>query len=418
MGGDPVPGLPDIGEGDHGGRIALSPYDRCAGGTFSPRRTKRTPNPVYYHVILTDRCNLSCAYCRGRSFEDAGPEAHIPGLDLDLPEELGYDPALLYRFLEQDPDASLIFYGGEPLLRTDLVTEMVRHAPAKRFLVQTNGLLLDRIPGDVLGRIGTLLVSIDGPREVTDRSRGRGTYDRVMANLKEVAARGFAGEVIARMTVAEGTDVAASVQFLSGNGDYSFSSIHWQLDADLSSGPRCDGFPDWASGSYNPGILDLIRLWVGTMERDGQVPRWYPFIDPMEDLLKGRTSGLRCGAGYANLTIMTDGSIGPCPCMVGMKDFYLGHVSRSDPGVLPRAADTGPFCQGCSIRDFCGGRCLYARVLSPWPEPLQRAVCGTVENLHRGLTDALPRVRSLLAEGIIGIDDFTHPRYNGCEVIP
>jgi hypothetical protein len=45
-------------------------------------------------------------------------------------------------------------------------------------------------------------------------------------------------------------------------------------------------------------------------------------------------------------------------------------------------------------------------------------VCGTVENLHRGLSAALPTVRTLLKDGIIGMGDFAHPRYNGCEIIP
>jgi putative peptide-modifying radical SAM enzyme len=285
-------------------------------------------------------------------------------------------------------------------------------------LVQTNGLLLDRLPRDVMDRIGTLLVSIDGPRELTDGSRGAGTYDRVMANLEQVVAGGYQGEIIARMTVTERTDIAEAVRFLADNGRFPFSSVHWQLDADLASDSGCRSFATWAERSYNPGILTLIRDWVGRMEEDGVVPRWYPFIDPMEDLLLGRESPLRCGAGHANFTIMTDGSIGPCPCMVGLRDYYLGHIHTSDPGSLGPTSETGIFCTDCAIRGFCGGRCLYARALRPWPEDLARAVCGTVENLHRGLTAALPAVRELILEGTIGIEDFAHPRYNGCEIIP
>lgn len=373
---------------------------------------------MYYHIILTDHCNLSCTYCRGKPFAPAGPGDPAPAIDCDLPLELAYDPGLLYRFLEKDPDASLIFYGGEPLLRPDLLCEMVEHAPARRFLVQTNGLLLDRIPREVVNRLGTILVSIDGPRETTDRHRGEGTYDRVMANLRGLASGGFTGEIIARMTVTEETDIAGSVRFLAGNGDFSFPSIHWQIDADLARDHDGRDFASWVEGTYNPGILSLIGDWVGRMESDGVVPRWYPFIDPMEDLLTGSGSPLRCGAGHANLTIMTDGSIGPCPCMVGMKDLYLGHIRTSDPKDLCLDPDTGSFCTGCAIRTFCGGRCLYARLLRPWPEEMERVVCGTVENLHRGLSAALPRIRALIGEGIIDLEDFAHPRYNGCEIIP
>jgi putative peptide-modifying radical SAM enzyme len=373
---------------------------------------------LYYHVILTDHCNLSCTYCRGKPFSPSAPGDPGPEIDGDLPLELAYEPELLYRFLAKDPDASLIFYGGEPLLRPDLVSEMVEHAPVNRFLVQTNGLLLNRIPRDVVNRLDTLLVSIDGPRETTDPCRGEGTYERVIANVKKVVAGGYRGEIIARMTVTERTDIAGAVRFLADNPDFPFRSIHWQLDADLASDSGSRAFTSWVGRSYNPGIRALISDWVGRMEAGRVVPRWYPFIDPMEDLLTGRESPLRCGAGHGNLTIMTDGSIGPCPCMVGMREFYLGHIRSSDPRHLSREPATGSFCTGCSILPFCGGRCLYARILRPWPEDMERVVCGTVENLHHGLLAALPRVRNLIGEGILGFRDFAHPRYNGCEIIP
>jgi putative peptide-modifying radical SAM enzyme len=373
---------------------------------------------LYYHIILTDHCNLSCTYCRGKPFSPSSDGEPGPDIDLDLPLELDYDLGLLYRFLEKDPDARLIFYGGEPLLRTDLVCEMVEHAPATGFLVQTNGLLLDRIPRDVVNRLDTILVSIDGSRPTTDGCRGEGIYDRVMTNVQKIVSGGFHGEIIARMTVTEGTGIVQAVQFLADNPDFSFPSIHWQLDADLAFDDGGRPFASWAARTYNPGILTLIDDWVGRMETRGIVQRWYPFIDPMEDLLTGRESTLRCGAGHANLTIMTDGSIGPCPCMVGMRDFYLGHIGETDPSVLPRSPDPGTFCTGCSIRAFCGGRCLYAQVLRPWPDDMRQAVCGTVENLRQGLSAALPRVRGLIDEGVIRLEDFAHPRYNGCEIIP
>jgi uncharacterized protein len=398
--------------------------NRCAGGgairehPFFPGKRIASRIPVYYHIILTDHCNLSCSYCRGKLFLPSPPGEHDPDIDGDLPLELDYDPAILYRFLEKDPDASLIFYGGEPLLRPDLICEMVEHAPATRFLIQTNGLLLDRIPKDVVNRLDTILVSIDGSQETTNGYRGEGTYERVMANVRKIVSGGYRGEIIARMTVTEKTEIVQAVEYLADNYDFSFPSIHWQLDADLACDNGGRPFASWVSRTYNPGILTLIGEWVGRMGTEGAVPRWYPFIDPMEDLLTGRESPLRCGAGHANFTIMTDGSIGPCPCMVGMRDYYIGHIKDKDPADLAPAPDAGTSCNSCTIRTFCGGRCLYAQVLRPWPGEMRRVVCGTVENLHRGLSKALPRVRCLIDEGIIRMEDFAHPRYNGCEIIP
>ena len=191
------------------GRAVRSEHPSFPGGRISSRIL------LYYHIILTDHCNLSCTYCRGKPFSPAADCEPRPDIDLDLPLELDYDLDLLYRFLEKDPDASLIFYGGEPLLRTDLVCEMVEHAPVKRFLVQTNGLLLDGIPRDIVNRLDTILVSIDGPRPTTDGCRGEGIYDRVMTNVRKIVSRGFHGEIIARMTVTEGTGIVQAVRFLA-----------------------------------------------------------------------------------------------------------------------------------------------------------------------------------------------------------
>jgi len=334
-----------------------------------------------------------------------------------MPINLAFNLETLYTFLKRDPSPTLTFYGGEPLLRADLIEHIVRKAPVERFMMQTNGLLLDRLPPEIINRFTALLVSLDGSRELTDANRGNGVYDRVMENVRSILANEYRGELIARMTVTESTDIVDAVHWLAEIPDRPFTSIHWQMDANFSSDFSCRQFADWASVSYNPGIRTLVRDWVDHMESAGEVLRWYPFLDPMDDLLNSRTSKLRCGSGYANYSIMTDGHIAPCPVMIGMKQYYVGHIRNADPCRLDRI-DVGGECQECRIRSFCGGRCLYSNIMCPWGRAERRLVCETVMNLHDALTEALPRVRSLIASGTITAVDFTHEKFNGCEIIP
>lgn len=374
---------------------------------------------MYFHVILTDNCNLCCSYCRAKAFQDLeeSEEERSLVIDENLPVDLNYDLDTLYAFLRKDPDPTLTFYGGEPLLRADVIEKIVREAPVRRFMMQTNGILLDRLPPDILNRFSTILVSLDGTRELTDACRGAGVYDRVMENVRTIRAQGYAGELIARMTVTERTDIVEAVNHLASRADPSFSSIHWQVDANFTGDFALRGFADWARCRYNPGIRQLADDWVGRMEKHGEVLRWYPFLDPMEDLLRGKESLLRCGSGYANYSIMTDGSIGPCPVMIGMRQYYVGHISRSLPGELDRIPIGGE-CTECRIRTFCGGRCLYSNITRPWGTPERRLVCGTVENLHDVLLSLLPRVQGLIDQGTITAEDFAHEKFNGCEIIP
>ena len=62
------------------------------------------------------------------------------------------------------------------------------------------------------------------------------------------------------------------------------------------------------------------------MKTNKRVLKLYPFLDITHDLLHNQTTKLRCGSGYTNYSIQTDGTIIPCPIMLGMKDYYLGQV--------------------------------------------------------------------------------------------
>jgi uncharacterized protein len=374
---------------------------------------------VFFHLILTDECNLCCSYCRAKAFEVLDEREGETSVLLDeaVPLELDYDLIELYEFLRKDPSPTLTFYGGEPLLRADLIRKIVQEAPVHQFMMQTNGLLLNELPPDITNSFSAILVSLDGNKELTDLNRGAGVYERVMGNVRKIRGNGYKGELIARMTVTERTDIVEAVHHLADNSEYSFSSIHWQIDANFSGDFSRRAFENWTNNKYNPGIRTLVNDWVDDMETYGEVRRWYPFLDLMEDLLKGRTSMLRCGSGYANYSIMTDGNIGPCPIMIGMREFYVGHISRSHPLELAHIL-IGNECSECRILTFCGGRCLYSNITRPWGTAGRRLVCGTVENLNTALNEALPHVQALLDEGTIKIDDFTHQKFNGCEIIP
>jgi len=392
-------------------------FDPARHQGLCPDIAKLYRSRLNYHLILTDTCNLCCSYCRGKAFEATESDECVLEIDEDLPVDFEVEPELLYRFLKRDPDAVLTFYGGEPLLRPDLIREIVAHAPAKAFQLHTNGQLLHQLDPELVNRLTTILVSIDGPEELNDKNRGKGTFRTIMRNLNRIVDEGYSGEIIARMTVTEDTDLYSAVRYLAENDAFPFRSVHWQLDANFWHDYHTRKVEPWLIGQYNPGIRRLVDEWVDRMRKTGTVSKWYPFLDTMQDMLLGRASLLRCGCGHANYSILTDGHIVPCPCMVGMKEYYLGHIRTADPLNL-RFVPVGGSCSDCTILDFCGGRCLYSAITHPWPEEGREMVCRTVRNLHDVICAALPEVRDLIRQGRICIQDFEHARYNSCEIIP
>ena len=375
---------------------------------------------MFYHILLTTKCDLKCKYCYEKSLREIDTDFDSFEVDYSVPSKISYDLQTLKTFIEKDPEAGVIFYGGEPLLCIEEMEKIMDLIRAKHFIIQTNGLHLHEIKPEYLKRFSTIFVSIDGDEELTDYYRGRGVYRKAIENLRIIRKKGFKGEVIARMTVMEETDIYKQVLWLLDNPDYQFSSIHWQIDAGFwrSDIPkRLNGFRKWVEESYNPGIHKLIRFWIKQMERKGKVLRIYPFLAIMNSLLKGEKSLLRCGSGWANYSIQTDGHIIPCPIMNGMQDFYLGHISREHPLKLKKVY-VGEPCVRCDIYHECGGRCLYANLTKRWPNEAYSLVCKTVENLIKSLKSWLPKVKSLISAGKISQNDFEYMKYNGCEVIP
>ncbi|MGE5575436.1 MAG: TIGR04084 family radical SAM/SPASM domain-containing protein [Ignavibacteria bacterium] len=376
---------------------------------------------MFFHIILTSDCNLQCKYCFGESLddfdEDFGDDLEI---DYDLPRRLNYDLALLNRFCHQDPDCVLTFYGGEPLMQIDKLRQIMDAISPKHYMMQTNGLLLDKLESRYVNRFHTILVSIDGKEAITDAYRGAGTYRKVIDNLKLINKNGFSGELIARMTIMEQTDIEKQVKYLLDNPDFSFTSIHWQLNAGFwgNDYPRRN-FEEWSKTSYIPGVERLVRFWLDQIQDKGTVLKLYPILGIANSLLHQEKDCLmRCGGGWINYAIQTDGYIIPCPTMWGMKKYYLGHIKDANPLALNKIFVNEKPCVHCPILGVCGGRCLYANITKRWTDEAYGKVCFTVSQLIKAVESEIPRIQGLIKKGIVKLEDFEYLKYNGAEIIP
>jgi uncharacterized protein len=376
---------------------------------------------MFFHLILTSNCNLQCKYCFDESNDDFdenfGDDSEV---DYDLPCNLNYDFALLDRFCRQDPDCVLTFYGGEPLMQIDKLRQIMDTVNPKHYMMQTNGLLLDKLESEYVNRFHTLLVSIDGEESLSDYYRGKGTFRKVIDNLRGIKKNGFTGELIARMTVMEQTDIEKQVKWLLNNEEFPFTSIHWQLNAGFwGNDYQRRKFEEWTKINYVPGVKMLVHFWVDQMEKKGTVLKLYPLLGIAESLLKGEKNCLmRCGGGWINYAIQTDGYILPCPTMWGMKKYYMGHIKNANPLELPRLFVREKPCVDCKILGICGGRCLYANITKRWTDESYSKVCLTVKQLIDSVKGEIPRIQELIEANIIKDSQFDYLKFNGAEIIP
>ena len=373
---------------------------------------------MFFHLLLTTNCDLKCKYCYEKSCDDIDSDFGNFNIDYEVPTEINYDLDHLAKFIKKDPEPILIFYGGEPMLYNNKIKQIIDTVQVKQFNIQTNGLHLQKLEKNYLDKISTIFVSIDGTEKLTDFYRGKGVYKKVTKNINTIIKNGFKGEIIARMTLMEETDIYQNIKWLLNNPDHKFSSIHWQLDAGFWKNDfKKRNFSEWIKTNYNPKIKKLIEFWIQQMKTEGKVLRLYPLLAIMQSLLKDKENYLRCGSGWINYSIQTDGNIIPCPAMNGMKDYYLGNIKEAHPLHLKKIFVSQP-CIGCEIYSECGGRCLYANITKQWNNKQYALVCETVNNLISNLKLALPEVKKLIENEKISILDFEHQKYNSCEIIP
>ncbi len=122
-------------------------------------------------VNITNRCTLRCKHCF--IYRDGNP--NDPHKEMDTPTMIGK----LSELQERHGIGTMLWMGGEPLLRPDVLREGAELF--ERNTVTTNG-TIDLID---LPRC-TYVVSLDGPPELNDGIRGKGTFGKVMKTLLRV----------------------------------------------------------------------------------------------------------------------------------------------------------------------------------------------------------------------------------------
>ena len=148
-----------------------------------------TRNPARQYpaamVNITNRCTLRCEHCF--IYRDGNPNDRIHEMDT---------PTMLGKLAERQKAHGLVhmlWMGGEPLLRPDVLTEGVKLFSGNT--ITTNGTL---DPIELSGC--TYVVSVDGPPGFNDAIRGKGTFEKIMHTLSRIPEQ-FASTIMCQCVV-------------------------------------------------------------------------------------------------------------------------------------------------------------------------------------------------------------------------
>ncbi|OCC16131.1 SAM-dependent methyltransferase [Dissulfuribacter thermophilus] len=286
----------------------VSPYEGRKGKGLEGLRE------LWFHLL--DRCNLSCRHClfsefraRNRTLkEDTVKKAIKKAIDHGL--------------------NVVCFTGGEPFLypHFDSILRYCMDIPNLKIAVLTNGLLCQDLLKDFSflkkDRIH-FQVSLEGPKDIHDSIRGKGSFDRAKAGIESLIERGFS--VTCAMSVNKITihHIKETLHILK---DLGITGCHllWHFDQGAGTGLSVsedelliENFASFLKEADCLGIevdnLDAIRSQV--------------FSPPGTRYDLG-------SAGWESLCVGPDGKVWPTPATVDRPGFLCGELLKGGEDLL------------------------------------------------------------------------------------
>ena len=299
---------------------------------------------MHLTLHLTNRCNLACGYC------------YAARGDQDMTFETARQAILRCT----EGPCGIIFFGGEPLLRQDLIWEVIRwcedQGPGRfHYKVTTNGTLLDERFMDEAGHWGLhVALSHDGVRQAHDRFRvqadGSGTFDDLQPKLRLLLDRQPYAPVMMTVNPEGVGHFAESAKWLQSQGvQYLIASMNY-------AGP-------WDDESLRLLRKEYQALEAWHLENYRQERKFYfsPFDKRIAShVFPGR--GTSCKCGRRQISVAPDGRLYPCVQFVGRDGYCIGiamggiNEARREEIFSLNEQDKQE-CKGCALAHRCHNKC-------------------------------------------------------------
>ncbi len=305
----------------------------------------------------------------------------------------------------------ILFFGGEPLLRKELIESAIKagremegpRAFTFHFRVTTNGTLVDQEFLEFAGEAGLLVtLSMDGVKEAHDRHRvtaGReGTYGTIEKKARLLLE--YQPCALAMMTV---TPFTVRHYYRSVEHMLELGFRYIQVTLDYGSAWEQHDL-DTLCGQYEKTAALYKKLTI-------EEKKFY--IDPFERALASRIKGEsarwhRCHLGYHQLSVSCSGELYPCIQFVGDgvsgRDFVIGDVwkgvdEKKREKLFLLSRDEPAECRQCALSGRCEHSCGCINLFST----------GAVNDTHSGQD----RRRAFRPEGAHVSPETLQPRVPG-----
>ncbi|MDD4280918.1 MAG: radical SAM protein [Candidatus Methanofastidiosa archaeon] len=303
--------------------------------------------PFRFDLALTYRCNNNCAHCYM-----GGPQ--------DRPE---YTTSQWKQVIDK-ADAlevgAVVFTGGEPTLRNDLV-ELVDYNHDLVTGLVTNGRLLtpELVSRLEAAELDHIQITVEGLEKTHDAMVGAtGAYRETMAGIKAALDSHIFTLTNTTLTTQNCAEFPALLELLHGMG-----LSHIAVNSIIYSGKAADA--DYGLSAVE--AKEQLEAIMGLAADRGMDLVWYTptrrcEFDPVEMGL-----GLKCcSAARVNVTIEPDGTVLPCQSwfesMGNILEDPWDAIWNSELARAIRAKAYMPAsCEGCEHEDNCTAGCPLER---------------------------------------------------------
>lgn len=318
-------------------------------------------------LAIAQKCNMGCTYCYADQGDFGGPAK-------SMSLETAFNAIdLLLKNCDQNGSVQLTFLGGEPLINRTGIRLATEYAVAKaeeknlqvNFSITTNGTLVTTEDALFFEKHAfAVTVSLDGLQEDHDRQRpmknGKGSFDKVMRNIKPLLAIQQKMQVSVRVTVTPcNTDLPKALDEFINMG---FHSVGFSPLLNSSNGKN-----EMNEADLQAMLKNMIACGLA-FEQNVLAGRRYPFlnmVNAMKEIEKGTHRPYPCGAGAGYMGVSADGELAACHRFVNEPRAQMGNLATGISETLQndwlanRHVHTQEPCSQCWARYLCGGGCHH-----------------------------------------------------------
>ncbi len=336
---------------------------------------------IRFIVSNTSACNLACRYCYNQFGDNRDAFSAASSLNKG---QIKRAMELLSGLSGGYEELELLFIGGEPLLRFDLIREAAElrmtmsdmaEKHVRLFLITNATLLNDEIYKYCSENNIHIKISLDGNRELHNRSRifpdGRGSYDSAISRLPDYFTKySHPCKAVTATVDSFNTELLPMVEHFAAMG---FNQIEltelYGCNSDCSGMKTDDGLLGMKESISDRQKETILRNYREISDflhfkiRSGQYVSLIPFYDPLWFLHYRRKNVYPCRAGIDSAALFSDGKFYPCHHYMGDGDFSFGDLENGldvkELRALIRQVDMREKCKDCWARFVCGGECYH-----------------------------------------------------------